>query len=59
MKKEEIEAILKDLLYECLSTANQEDAIISLEYDEANNEAIVKLSVHIEEDDNYIGFSGY
>ena len=57
--KKEIEEILTNLLYDCLQSANQEDAIISLKYDEKNNEAIVRLSVHIVEEDNYVGFNGY
>lgn len=57
--KKEIEEILTELLYDCLQSANQEDAIISLEYDEENEEAIIRLNVHIVEEDNYVGFNGY
>lgn len=36
--KEEIEKRLKDMLYEMLSSQNQEDGFISLEYDEEKQE---------------------
>jgi len=57
--KEIIEERLKDILYECLSNANQESGLISLEYDEENEECNVKLSVCIVEEDDYVGFDGY
>ena len=57
--KEEIEKRLKDMLYEMLSSQNQEDGFISLEYDEEKQECNVRMSVHTVEEDDYIGFSGY
>ena len=57
--KEEIEQKLKDLLYEMLSSYNQEGSILSLEYDEEKQECNLKMSVNIVEEDNYIGFSSY
>lgn len=57
--KEAIEKQLKDMLHEMLRSYNQEDSIISLEYDETSQECTVKMTVHIVEEDNYIGFSGY
>ena len=57
--KEEIEKRLKDMLHEMLRGYHQEDSILSLEYDEEKQECTVKLSVHIVEEDDYIGFSVY
>ncbi len=54
-----IERELKNLLYEMLSTRYQQDAIISLDYDPKSQECTVKLTVHIVEEDQYIGFAGY
>lgn len=57
--KEEIEKSLKDTLYEILSDQNQEDGFISLEYNEEKQECNVRMSVHIVEEDDYIGFGSY
>jgi hypothetical protein len=57
--KEEIEKRLKDTLYEILSDQNQEDGFISLEYNEEKQECNVRMSVHIVEEDDYIGFGSY
>jgi hypothetical protein len=57
--KEEIEKRLKDMLHEILRDYNQEDSIISLEYDEENQECNLKMTVHIVEEDDYIGFDEY
>jgi hypothetical protein len=57
--KEEIETRLKSLLHEMFRGANQEDGILSLEYNEKKQECTVKLNVSIIEEDDYIGFSGY
>lgn len=57
--KKEIEERLHDMLYELLSGGNQESAIISLEYDEETETCTVKLTTHIEEEDDYIGFDSY
>ncbi len=42
-----------------LRTQYQEDSIISLTYDEEKNECLVRMTVNIVEDDDYIGFNGY
>ncbi len=57
--KKEIESRLKDMLHEMLRNFNQEDSIIDLKYDEADNTCDIKMNVHIVEEDNYIGFGGY
>ena len=57
--KAEIEEKLKDLLNDCLSSANQDGTIISLELDKNRETCTVKLNVIIVEDDDYIGFNGY
>jgi hypothetical protein len=57
--KEEIENSLRELLYDCLSTANQESAIKTLSYNEETHECTIVMSTHINEEDNYIGFEGY
>jgi len=57
--KEEIENRLKDMLHEILRTYNQENSILSLEYDEENQECNLRMSVHIVEEDDYIGFGVY
>jgi hypothetical protein len=57
--KEEIEKTLKDMLHEILRGYHQEDSIISLEYDESKQECNVKMTVHIVEEDEYIGFAAY
>jgi len=57
--KEEIEKRLKDMLHEMLRTQYQEDSIISLTYDEEKNECLVRMTVNIVEEDDYIGFNGY
>lgn len=57
--KTEIENRLKELLHEMLRGYNQEDSIISLEYDEEKNECNLKLTVNIVEEDDYVGFGGY
>lgn len=57
--KETIEKQLKEMLHEMLRSHGQEDSIISLEYDDVSQECTVKMTVHIVEEDNYIGFAGY
>ena len=57
--KQEIETALKDLLSECLSSFNQESAIVSFEYDPDSEQVNVVLNTHIVEEDDYIGFEGY
>ena len=57
--KEEIEERLTDMLYDLLSRGNQEDAIISLDYDEETKECIIKMRTHIVERDDYVGFNCY
>jgi hypothetical protein len=59
LPKAEIEAKLKDLLNDCLSSANQDGSIISLELDESGETCTVKMNVTIVEEDDYIGFEGY
>jgi hypothetical protein len=55
----EIEERLNNFLHEILRDYNQEDSIISLRYDGEKNECIVRLTVNIVEEDDYVGFSGY
>lgn len=57
--KEEVETRLEEALYEMLEGFNQEDSIISVDYDPTNQSCLVKLKVHIVEQDDYIGFSAY
>lgn len=57
--KEEIEKGLKDRLYNILSDYNQESSIISLKYNKESETCTIELTVHIVEEDNYIGFDGY
>ncbi len=57
--KEEIEKRLKDMLHEMLRDYNQEDSILSLEYDEEKQECNLKMNVHIVEEDDYVGFGVY
>lgn len=57
--KAEIEAKLKDLLNDCLSSANQDGSIISLDLDVWGDTCTVKMNVTIVEEDDYIGFEGY
>jgi hypothetical protein len=59
LSKEEVESRLKYLLYELLRYGNQEDGIISLEYDEGSETCTVKMNVCLVEEDDYVGFSGY
>lgn len=56
---QEIEIRLEEALHEMLEGFNQEDSIISLDYDPTNQSCLVKLKVHIVEEDDYIGFSAY
>ena len=57
--KDEIREGLRELLSECLGSCNQDGAVLSLEYDEEKQECTVKMTVHIVDEDNYIGFEGY
>ena len=57
--KEEIEQRLTDMMREMLRDFNQEDSIISLTYDEKNEQCTVKMNVAIVDDDDYVGFSYY
>ena len=57
--KEEIEKRLKDMLHVMFRGYHQEDSILSLEYDEEKQECNLKMSVHIVEEENYIGFACY
>lgn len=57
--KEEIEKRLKDMVYEMFSSSNQEDGLLSFKYDEEKQECILRMNVHIVEEDDYIGFSSY
>lgn len=57
--KGEIERRLHNLLYELLESGNQEDAIISLTYNEQSEECTIKMRTHIVEEDDYIGFNCY
>jgi len=54
--KEKIEKTLYEMLDELLEGGNQDGAIESLTYDEKTNTCTVKMSVHIVEEDEYIGF---
>jgi hypothetical protein len=47
------------MLHEMLRGYNQEDGILSLEYDEKKQECNLKMNVHIVEEDDYVGFSVY
>lgn len=47
------------MLFDMLSDYNQEDGIISLEYDEEKEECNLKMSVHIIAEDDYVGFACY
>lgn len=57
--KQEIETRLNRMLYDMLSDYNQESAILNLVYDPKTETCNVVLSVHIVEEDDYIGFDGY
>ena len=57
--KEEIEKRLKDILHEILRGYNQEDSIVSIDYDEEKRECTIKMNVHIVDRDDYIGFGCY
>ena len=57
--KEEVETRLEEASYEMLEGFNQEDSIISVDYDPTNQSCLVKLKVHIVERDDYIGFGAY
>ena len=57
--KEQIEKNLTELLEECLSSANQDGAIISLNYDEETELCVITMATSIIEEDDYIGFQGY
>jgi len=57
--KEIIEYRLTQALKEMMSDYNQEDGFISLDYDPEKEECTVKLTVHIVEEDDYVGFGGY
>ena len=57
--KEEVETVLYDMLHEALGSYNQEDALISLDYNEEKEECVVRLNVTIIEEDSYVGFAGY
>lgn len=57
--KEEIESKLKELLNELLESGKQDGSIIDLTYDESEEQCYVTLSVHIVEEDDYVGFQGY
>lgn len=57
--KEEIEKRLKDMLHEMLRGYNQEDSILSFKYDEENEKCNIEMTVHIVEEDDYIGFGCY
>lgn len=57
--KKEIEKRLKDMLDDMLRSYNQEGSILSLKYDEKKQECNVKMNIHIFEEDDYVGFSGY
>jgi hypothetical protein len=57
--KQEIETRLNSMLYDMLSDYNQESAILNLVYDDKTETCNVVLSVHIVEEDDYIGFDGY
>lgn len=59
MKKEVVEAALKNMLDECLESMNQDGSVRSLEYDPETQTCTVKMTVHIVEEDEYIGFQGY
>ena len=56
---EEIENRLKELLSECLESANQEHGIISLKYDPETEKATIIMDTTIVEKDDYIGFEAY
>ena len=58
-KKELIEKELTERLRDCLETYDQDDAFVSLVYDESTQTCMIKMNVHIVEEDNYIGFSVY
>lgn len=57
--KEQIESSLKELLRECLESANQESAIVSLDYDPDIKQVNIVMNACIIEEDDYIGFEGY
>lgn len=59
MTKEKIEKKLKDTLYECLASDNQE-CRFTLNYDpKTNSAAVIFEDICIVEEDNYAGFAGY
>ena len=57
--KGEIESMLHSMLYDLLSSYNQEGAIKSFKYNEERETCTIELSTHIVEEDDYIGFDGY
>ncbi len=59
LSKENIETELARLLDELLARGNQDGSIINLEYDKGTETCKVTMSVHIVEEDQYIGFQAY
>jgi len=57
--KKQIEKRLKDMLYDLLSSGNQESALKNLTYDKKTKQCNIIMNVHIVEEDDYIGFDGY
>ena len=55
----EIEKYLRDLLYEALSSINQEAGIVSLDYNQEEGKCTVILDVVRIPEEDYVGFAGY
>jgi hypothetical protein len=57
--KEEVEAILTDLLNDCLENMNQEYSFKVKEVDLEREKFIVEFNIVQYEPDDFIGFQGY
>ena len=59
MENKKIESELRDLLYDALSSINQESGIRDISYNPKEKTCTVVLSVVNIPEDDYIGFAGY
>lgn len=59
MSDETTKATLKNLLNNCLESANQENSFEIINLDMTNKKLTVVFDVVEVEEDNYIGFAGY
>jgi len=57
--KEEVEAILTEILDDCLTYGNQDGSFKVLECNLETKKFIVEFDVVEVESDNYVGFAGY